>query len=134
MAENRHTGQIIVTKLFNARCTLGLVGILAFGPNPKGQVKKVKIASTLWTESDVAMMCMCAHTVCPCTMEGNSFWCCTLYPTLLFQNILTQKNKDFLILPSSLSRYSSAPKTKIIFQMLWCVFEIIQFIHFYPMF
>ena len=26
-------------------------------------------------------------------------------------------------MPSSLSRYSSAPKTKRIFQMLWCIFE-----------
>ena len=42
-------------------------------------------------------------------------------------------NKPFLILPSSLSRYSSAPKTKRIFQMLRCIFEIIQFIHFYPL-
>ena len=33
------------------------------------------------------------------------------------------KNKHFLILPSSLSRYSSAPKMKRIFQMLWCIFE-----------
>ena len=29
----------------------------------------------------------------------------------------------FLILPSSFSRYSSAPKTKRIFQMLRCIFE-----------
>ena len=39
-----------------------------------------------------------------------------------------------LILPFSLSRYSSAPKTKTIFQMLWYVFEIIQCIHFYSLF
>ena len=36
------------------------------------------------------------------------------------------------------TRYSlddqSAPKTKRIFQMLWYIFEIIQFIHFYPLF
>ena len=37
--------------------------------------------------------------------------------TLLFYNILTKKNKLFLILPSSLSRYSLAPKTRI-FQIL----------------
>ena len=45
------------------------------------------------------------------------------YFTLLFQNILTLKNKHILILPSSLSSYSSALKTKIIFQLLWCIFE-----------
>ena len=33
------------------------------------------------------------------------------------------ENKHFLILPSSISRYSSAFKTKIIFQILWCIFE-----------
>ena len=33
------------------------------------------------------------------------------------------KQKALLILPSSLNRYSSAPKTKRIFQMLWCIFE-----------
>ena len=36
---------------------------------------------------------------------------------------VTWKNKHFLIFPSSLSRYSSAPKTKRIFQMLWCISE-----------
>ena len=40
----------------------------------------------------------------------------------------------FLILPSSLSRYSSAPKTKRILQMLWCIFKTIQFVYFYPQF
>ena len=54
--------------------------------------------------------------------------------TLLFLNILPEKRKHFLILSSSLSRYSSAPKTKRIFEMLWCVIEIIQLIHFYPLF
>ena len=39
-----------------------------------------------------------------------------LWRTLLFQNI-------FQILPFSLSRYSSAPKTERIFQMLRCIFE-----------
>ena len=29
-------------------------------------------------------------------------------------------------MPSSLSGYSSAPKTKIIFQMLWCIFEGVE--------
>ena len=38
--------------------------------------------------------------------------------TLLFYNILTKKNKLFLILPSSLSRYSLAHKTRRIFQIL----------------
>ena len=33
------------------------------------------------------------------------------------------ENKHFRILPSSISRYSSAFKTKIIFQILWCIFE-----------
>ena len=33
------------------------------------------------------------------------------------------KNTNFLILPSSLSRYSSAPKTERIFQMPRCIFE-----------
>ena len=33
------------------------------------------------------------------------------------------KNKHFQILPSSLSKYSLAPNTNRIFQMLWCVFE-----------
>ena len=39
-------------------------------------------------------------------------------------------------MPSSLSRYSLAdwhPK-KLFFQILWCIFEIIQFIHIYPLF
>ena len=55
--------------------------------------------------------------------------------TLLFYNILTWNNKNFLILPSSLlPRYSSAPKTKIFFQMIRCFFEIIEFIHFHPLF
>ena len=44
------------------------------------------------------------------------------------------KEKALSNFASSLSRYSSAPKTKRIFQMLWCIFEIIQFIHFYPLF
>ena len=54
--------------------------------------------------------------------------------TVILEYFNMKMNKLFLILPSSLFRYSLAPKTKRIFQMLWCVFEMIQFIHFYPLF
>ena len=37
----------------------------------------------------------------------------------------------FLILPSSLFRYSKEQKTKRIFQLLWLLFEIIQPIQFF---
>ena len=47
-----------------------------------------------------------------------SIQCGIHHITQLFQNILAQKNKNFLILPSSLSRSSSAPRTKSFFQML----------------
>ena len=39
-------------------------------------------------------------------------------------NYMRKYGKYVLILPSSLSRYSLAPKTKRIFQMLWCIFFI----------
>ena len=38
----------------------------------------------------------------------------------------------FLILPSSLFRYSYEPQTKRIFECLWRIFEIFSFVHFYP--
>ena len=38
-------------------------------------------------------------------MQAIVLWI-NLFVTLLFYNILTSKNKHFLILPSSLSRYS----------------------------
>jgi hypothetical protein len=53
---------------------------------------------------------------------ANLMFCPFLF-TLLFWNILTQKNKHSLILPSHLSIYLSAPKTKIIFQFLWGILE-----------
>ena len=43
--------------------------------------------------------------------------------TLLFCQIEPLKNGPFLVLPSSLSKYWSAPKMKRIFQFLWGIVE-----------
>ena len=48
--------------------------------------------------------------------------------TLLFYQIEPLKNGASLILPSSIARNSSAPNAKRIFEILWGILEIIQFI------
>ena len=48
--------------------------------------------------------------------------------TLLFYQIKPLKNGASLILPSSIARNSSAPNAKRFFEILWGIFEIIQFI------
>ena len=51
-----------------------------------------------------------------------------LHNTLLFYQIESQKNKPFLVLPSSIARNSQQPKAKLFFEIHRGIPEIIQFI------
>ena len=80
-----------------------------------------------WTISQylyIVCLKLCYTVFHKCVHTNLQLQCC--YFTLYFYNNEPSKNKHFLILLSSLARYSQEPRLKRMFEILWVLFEKIS--------
>ena len=64
---------------------------------------------------------------------GKKFTLIAVHCTLIISQYEWSKDKPFLLMHSRHARNLYEPKIKRIFEIAWTLFEIILFIHFYPL-